>query len=172
MSSDALQGRLCRLRPYRIGDAEALCAVADDYLVARWMSRRFPNPYTRADADLWLSIAASKPDQSLVIEVDGVLAGGVGVEPLEGEREGTALFGYWLGRAYWGRGIGTDAARMVSDHALASGLRRLEASVFAQNVASARVLEKSGFALEARLRAWYLDREGRVCDALLFARLA
>ncbi len=101
------------------------------------------------------------------------MAGGIGVEPFGGERSGAAAFGYWLGRRYWGRGIGTDAARMLSDHALASGkLRRLEAAVFAQNVASERVLEKCGFALEARLRNHYVDRQGEACDALLFARLA
>jgi ribosomal-protein-alanine N-acetyltransferase len=61
---------------------------------------------------------------------------------------------------------------MLSDNALRNGgLRRLEARVFTENVASARVLEKSGFALEGVLREHYLDRSGNVCDALQFARL-
>lgn len=78
-----------------------------------------------------------------------------------------------MGAAYWGRGIGTDAASILSNEALASGaLRRLEARVFAPNVASARVLEKCGFQLEGRLRAFYVDREDRVCDALAYGRVA
>ena len=86
------------------------------------------------------------PGRYYAIEVDGIVAGGIGVEPYRGERIGAAAFGYWLGQAYWGRGIGTDAARTLSDDALANGsLRRLEARVFAPNVASARVLEKCGF---------------------------
>jgi RimJ/RimL family protein N-acetyltransferase len=34
------------------------------------------------------------------------------------------------------------------------------------------VLEKCGFTLEGTLRAYYLDRDDRVCDGLMFARLA
>jgi RimJ/RimL family protein N-acetyltransferase len=108
---------------------------------------------------------------NLAIEVEGAIAGGIAVEPREDERSGTALFGYWLGRSYWGRGIATEAARLLSDFALQSGgLRRLEATVFAPNTASARVLEKCGFTLEGRSREMYLDRGGAVCDGLLFGR--
>jgi [ribosomal protein S5]-alanine N-acetyltransferase len=174
MSETVLKGRLCRLRPYRVGDAPAMCAVADDLLVARWMTRAFPYPYTQRDADYWIALATSASHRArhYAIEVAGILAGGIGVEPYGGERSGTAAFGYWLGRAYWGRGVATDAARMLSDYVLGDGtLRRLEARVFAPNVASARVLEKCGFKLEGRLRAFYLDRDDNVCDALVFARL-
>jgi [ribosomal protein S5]-alanine N-acetyltransferase len=174
VSRVTLEGRLCRLRPYRNDDARAICAVADHFLVARWMTRAFPHPYTRRDADRWIAIATSDArGRYYAIEVDGIVAGGIGVEPFGGERSGTAAFGYWLGQRYWGRGIGTDAARTLSDDALANGgLRRLEARVFAQNLASARVLEKCGFELEGTLRAFYLDRDDNVCDALAYARLA
>jgi RimJ/RimL family protein N-acetyltransferase len=169
-----LQGRLCRLRPYRTGDAGAICAVADDFMVARWMTRAFPHPYTRRDAERWIALATSDGrGRYYAIEVEGTIAGGIGVEPYGGERTGVAAFGYWLGRAYWGRGIGTDAAQVLSDGALRSGdLRRLEARLFAQNVASARVLEKCGFHLEGRLGGYYVDRDENVCDALTYARLA
>jgi [ribosomal protein S5]-alanine N-acetyltransferase len=143
-------------------------------MVARWMTRAFPHPYTQWDADRWITFATSDTrGRYYAIEVGGIVAGGIGVEPYRGERTGTAAFGYWLGRAYWGRGIGTDAARTLADDALANGsLRRLEARVFAPNAASARVLEKCGFQLEATLRAFYVDRDENVCDALMFARLA
>ncbi|HEY6325177.1 MAG TPA: GNAT family N-acetyltransferase [Candidatus Cybelea sp.] len=166
-----LFGQLCRLRLYRADEADALCSVADDLMVARWMTRRFPHPYTRADADEWIPISRSAA-LSFAIEVDGSLAGGIGVERLGGERSGSGLFGYWLGRDYWGHGIGTDAARTLSDYALGDGgLRRIEATVFAPNVASARVLEKCGFVLEATLPAYYVDRNDAVCDGLLYGRV-
>jgi RimJ/RimL family protein N-acetyltransferase len=167
-----VNGELCRLRPYRSGDASAICAVADDFEVVRWMTRRFPHPYALRDAEEWIAFAmADARKQILAIEVDDAIAGGIAVVPLEGERTGTALFGYWLGRAYWGRGIATEAARMLSDFALQSGdLRRLEATVFAPNVASAKVLEKCGFTLEGRSAQLYLNRCGTVCDGLLFGR--
>jgi [ribosomal protein S5]-alanine N-acetyltransferase len=167
-----LFGKLCRLRAYRADEADALRAVADDFLVARWMTRNFPHPYTPADADEWIATVKNRPTEHFAIDLDGTLAGGIGINPLDGERGGTALFGYWLGRRFWGRGIATDAARTLSDHVLANGtLRRLEATVFAPNTASARVLEKSGFRLEARLAHYYLDREGCACDGLMYGRV-
>lgn len=169
-----IEGRLCRLRPYRTQDALAICSLADDFMVSRWMTQSFPYPYTRRDADEWIELTTNDSREGhFAIEVDGLLAGGVGYDPRYGEHAGTATFGYWLGRAYWGRGIGTDAARALSDYALTiGGLRRLEASVFAQNVASVNVLEKCGFRLEGVLPRLYVDREGAVCDAMLFGRLA
>ena len=50
------------------------------------------------------------------------------------------------------------------------GVHRISAWLVADNVASARVLEKNGFQLEGRLR----DKEmykGRYWDVLMYARL-
>lgn len=137
------------------------------------MTQRFPHPYTMRDAQEWVTHAVAETDNTyLVIEVDGALAGGLGIELLGSERNGVAMFGYWLGRSYWGRGIATEAAKMLADHALTmGGLRRLEASVFVENLASIRVLEKCGFTLEGRLRSLYVDRDGAVSDAFLYAKL-
>ena len=56
-----------------------------------------------------------------------------------------ALQGYWVARAFWGRGIASEACAAVIDIARALGLRQLEASHFIDNPASARVLDKLGF---------------------------
>lgn len=90
----------------------------------------------------------------------------------DGESRGVAVFGYWLGHAFWGTGLATEAARLLASHAFTvRDLRRLEAYVFAPNVASARVLEKAGFRRGAVLREGVMDREGIVMDAWLYARL-
>jgi RimJ/RimL family protein N-acetyltransferase len=169
-----IAGTLCRLRPYRVEDAAALRSIADDIAVARWMTAGFPHPYTLDDARWWVAKAsAESPPDSLVIEVDDELAGGIGITPRAGEHGGVAEFGYWLGPPYWRRGIATEAARLLAAHAFrARGLRRLEAHVFAPNIASARVLEKCGFVREAVLRQSYVERDGTVIDGLLYAKLA
>ena len=169
-----MAGALCRLRPYRLSDVEPLRGNADDPLVSRWMTAAFPSPYTLDDARTWIARAvADDAPEHFAVEAGGVFAGGIGIMPMHGEHRGVATFGYWLGRAHWGRGIATDAARTLARYGLGQGgLRRLEAMVFAPNVASARVLEKCGFSLEGRLRDAYVQRDGAICDGLLYARLA
>lgn len=166
-----LIGKRCLLRPYRMADAEPLAAIANDELVTRWMTRRFPYPYTLADATAWL--ARQNPAETFAVEVGGRLAGGVGIRSDDGECAGVAEFGYWLGRAFWGRGIATEAAGLAADYVFAAfRLRRLEAHVFGRNAASAHVLEKCGFIREATLRRRLVDRDGNVDDCYLYARLA
>jgi RimJ/RimL family protein N-acetyltransferase len=72
-----------------------------------------------------------------------VLAGGdVAGNVVSFERSGEREIGYWLGRAFWGRGIATSALRAF----LGVETRRpLTAHVAVHNVASRRVLEKCGF---------------------------
>ena len=68
-------------------------------------------------------------------------------------------------------GIASEALRLISSYAFESfDLDRLQANVFEWNPASSRVLEKSGYALEARIhRSVYKD--GQLIDGLLYARL-
>jgi len=57
--------------------------------------------------------------------------------------------GWRLGRAYWGRGLATEAARSVVAHARAGlGLRRLVSIHVVGNEASARVMVKLGMTLD------------------------
>lgn len=64
-----------------------------------------------------------------------------GVEELE--------IGYRIDPAYWNRGIATEAARAVRDHALNElRLPRIISLIHPDNVASRRVAEKNGMTLE------------------------
>lgn len=171
---NVLHGAQCVLRPYGADDVDALQAAGNHLEVVRWLTARFPYPYTRADAAAWVAIASVEvPTDTFVIEVGGAFAGCVGVQVHDGEKSGVAEFGYWIAPAFWNRGIATEAARLLVAHAFdARGLRRLEAHVFAPNLASARVLEKCGFTKEATLRRSVRDRDGNVLDSYLYAKLA
>ena len=84
----------------------------------------------------------------------------------------TGEIGYWLGEPWWGRGIMTNAVRLVSDHALGRlGMERIEAPVFEWNPASMRVLEKCGYEREATLRR-SIFKDGQLIDCMLYVRLA
>jgi RimJ/RimL family protein N-acetyltransferase len=82
----------------------------------------------------------------------------------------TATLGYWLGEEFWRRGIMTEAVSAVTDFCFDNfPLRRIAAEVFANNPASARVLEKSGFAFEGRLKN-NVVKDGEVLDSLVDAQ--
>ena len=64
------------------------------------------------------------------------------------KEECIAELGLVIGRAYWGKGIGTSAANLVIDYAFKIlGLLEIQAEVLQYNTASMRLLEKVGFHL-------------------------
>jgi ribosomal-protein-alanine N-acetyltransferase len=169
----SLAGRVCRLRQWLGSDAEALVPLANDPYIARYLSHIFPQPYTRADADRWIKEQNSSelPGQ-FAIDVGGQLAGGIGFIIGTRERVGTATIGYWLGRRYWGQGVMSDAVALATQWAFDTlRVRRVWANVMGPNIASARVLEKAGYALEGKLQSAICDRRGIIHDELIFARM-
>lgn len=162
------------LRPWRRGDQEALAREADDVEVWRWVRDRFPHPYTVADAERWIEFAIAQPGptRNFAIVHGEAPIGGVGLQVMEDVQRCTAEVGYWLGRAWWGRGFASEAVRRIVPYAFETfdALTRLEAHVFDSNAASVRVLEKAGFELEARLRCAVV-KQGVVQDDLVFALL-
>ena len=73
-----------------------------------------------------------------------------------------------IGQPHAGRGHATAAARAMVAHAFDElKLHRVEAACVPSNLASRRVLEKSGFVLEGQARA-YLKINGAWADHLLF----
>jgi RimJ/RimL family protein N-acetyltransferase len=160
----------CSLRPWRAGDEASLGRHADNRRVSRNLRDHFPFPYTPADADAWIVRASAEtPVTNFAIVVDGAAVGGVGLRLGADVFRRSAEVGYWLGEAYWGRGIATEALRAVTDYALASfDVCRLEAGVFEWNPASMRVLEKAGYALEGRRRC-SVTKDGCTIDWLWYA---
>lgn len=161
----------CRLRPWRADDAAALVPLADDAEVSRGLADRFPYPYTDEDARTFLRMAIARPREFFAVEVDGALAGGFGIRPGEDVYRLSATLGYWLGRAFWGRGLMSAALGGYTRYAFrAFGYQRLQAMVNVNNPASARVLQKCGYALEGTLRRAAYKR-GALVDVWIYARL-
>ena len=83
-----------------------------------------------------------------------------------------AVIGYELAMSHWGQGLGSEATRAVVAHGHDDlDLFRLEAEVFAGNLASAGVLLKAGFRREGTQRSRILH-QGERRDLWLFGRLA
>ncbi len=76
---------------------------------------------------------------------DGTIIGQGGIVPIAFNGPEYEL-GYRLGRAHWGQGFATEIARLSADYAFNTvGLDRLVAVSYPDNIASRRVLEKTGF---------------------------
>ncbi|MBV9010323.1 MAG: GNAT family N-acetyltransferase [Verrucomicrobia bacterium] len=86
----------------------------------------------------WAKILASETGLTKTIIVNGQTAGHIVSFIRDGERE----IGYWLDRAFWGRGIATQA---LSAFLQMEKRRPLHAGVAKHNSASMRVLQKCGF---------------------------
>ncbi len=161
------------VRPWRAADLKALVRYANNRKIWLNLRDRFPHPFTAADARTWFAIrgADTGSPRNFAIEFEGAAVGGIGMEFFDDVHRLTAEIGYWLGEPFWGRGFATIALRAVTGYAFATfDLRRIQATVYEWNPASARVLEKAGYQLEGRLRN-HVVKEGRVGDVLMYAKL-
>jgi [ribosomal protein S5]-alanine N-acetyltransferase len=160
----------CLLRPLVPADAESLARHANDREVWRNLRDAFPHPYSVEDARGYIAMSAGRtPQTSFGIVVDGEAAGGVSLRPGADVERASAEIGYWLGRAFRGRGVVTDAVRAATRYAFATlGMHRVWAVPFEHNAASCRVLEKAGYVLEGRMRRSAI-KEGVVMDQWLWA---
>ena len=106
---------------------------------------------------------------SFAIVNDGAPIGAMRVAPNESGTAGD--IGLWIGLPFQGRGLGTEAVRLVSAIGFDElRLHRLEARVFVGNTASRRIFEKNGFTLEGTLRHATLKR-GRYLDEWILGRV-
>ena len=98
----------------------------------------FPSRDREAFMAHWAKIMANANVMNRTILFDGQVAGNIASFEMEGERE----IGYWLGREFWGKGIASESLKQF----LGQEMRRpLFAHVVKHNIASQRVLKKSGF---------------------------
>lgn len=136
------------LRPLAPGDAAPLRAYASDWHIAR-MLIGMPHPYPDGEAERFIaSFVHEDPTETRRVFAVTRRGAFIGMLSLlsDGEPSDVAL-GYWIGRAHWGRGYATEAlVALIEAYVFgALGIGRIEAGVFSDNPASARVLMKLGF---------------------------
>lgn len=151
-----------RLVPISAGDVADVAAIADDWLVVR-EAPTMPYPYDFDTARRWISDAVRGrlrgTDHVFILRRrdDDRCVGAVGLQTAQA----TAEIGYWLGREFWGAGYATEGVAAVLAFARDKLLvRRIEARVFVENSASARVLEKLGFERLRIERHYFANRGG------------
>jgi [ribosomal protein S5]-alanine N-acetyltransferase len=102
---------------------------------------------------------------------DNVLLGGLTLANIRRGCAQAGNLGYWMGAAFSRQGYMTAAVKLVVPFAFETlRLHRVEAACIPANVASIRLLEKTGFRREGFARE-YLCIDGAWQDHLLYARL-
>lgn len=125
------------LRAFRESDFDAFHAIVSDFDVVK-MTSSWPFPAEEEFTRMRMNTPEAKSGVVKVIEVDGTLAGVVGIVNSD--------VGYHIGKDFWGRGIMTKALKLrIAEEFLKPEVDGIKACVWHDNPASGRVLEKAGF---------------------------
>jgi RimJ/RimL family protein N-acetyltransferase len=169
-----IRSKRLQLRPVQESDLPDLLLINGDDEVTRYLP--YATWQSLADGRAWLERMHGLRERTGLLQLvidDPNAAKAIGTCLLFGHDEASARaeLGYVLGRAYWGKGLMQEALTALIDTAFADlGLRRLEAEVDADNMASARLLLGLGFQVEGRSRQRWVSK-GRTYDTTMFGLL-
>ena len=164
-----LHGNGFKLRGWKEEDAVLLQKHADNTNISDYLFDRFPSPYTIDEAVNWIKLKLNQsPLTNFVIDVNGDLAGVIGIDQRDDIYRKSPLLGYWLRQDYWGKGIMTEAVKLVTAYAFANlDIVRLQAGVLSNNPRSMRVLQKAGFIKEGVLKN-NIFKKGLILDEHIY----
>ena len=137
-------------------DLDALWALYGNPHVIKYIPDA-PQTYAEAREELkWHMNGHPKhPELGLwatILKETGVFIGRCGLLPCTIEGRYEVEVAYAIAEEYWGQGLATEAARGILQHAFGKlNLPRLICLVDPDNIASQRVAEKIGMALERRV---------------------
>jgi [ribosomal protein S5]-alanine N-acetyltransferase len=157
------------LRKWQATDISSLVKHANDFEVSRFLTDKFPNPYTHEDGLKFLEIATNPANHIFAIDIGGEAVGGMGIHLQTDVMRKNAEVGFWLGREHWGKGIASKHLPELIDYAFSkTDIARLYARTYGNNTGSQKVLEKTGFVLEAHLKDTIYKNEVFL-DELIYA---
>lgn len=145
------------LRPSTADDRDDLFALEQDAEVMRFLNGGEPTPLdgVDADADFLMPRGGEAGIWVAVEKLSGAFAGWFS---LWDYGDGVAELGYRLRRAVWGRGYGSEGAKVLVDTGFSQlGFTRIIANTMAVNRASRRVMEKAGLAFVRTVHADWPD---------------
>lgn len=153
------------VRPLTEKDAAAIARYANNEKIAVNLRDGFPHPYTLEHAEMFISKMALKdPPMIFAIEYQDEFCGVIGLSGQEDVYRMTSEIGYWIAEPFWGKGIASEAVRLLTAYGLDElGFVRIHTGVFEYNRASMRVLEKNGYTLDGIFRK-SVFKQGRIWD--------
>jgi RimJ/RimL family protein N-acetyltransferase len=171
MTNPFLVGAGVYLRPLDRADAPAFVTWLNDPEVTRFLLAY--QPMTLRAEEEFIDKAGQGDDVILgiVLREGDRLIGGTGLHQID-QRCRRAAFGILIGdKGAWGKGYGTEAARLMVAHAFETlNLNRVWLHVYEYNPRGLRSYEKLGFRREGVLRQDTF-RDGRYWDTIAMAIL-
>lgn len=177
-----LEGERAVLRPFTPADIEAMGPILADPDVIRLTgsahtSAEVAEMSARPELDdrtrTWYATRADQPDRLDLALVDRATDACVGEAVLNewSPEDRSANLRILIGPAGRDRGLGSEAVRLLVDHAFAAtDLERVSLEVLASNPRARRVYERAGFVEEGRLRAAFRF-DGEPVDVIVMAAL-
>jgi RimJ/RimL family protein N-acetyltransferase len=155
MNGPVIEGKLVRLRPPRIEDAEVMMAWFEDLEVTHFLELRHP-PSLEAEKE-WVDKVAKDPNHiQWVIELEGAPVGTTSIVQIDW-KNGFGTTGTVIGdKAVWGKGFGRELMQLRTEYAFTQlPLRKLKSGYIEGNVASAKAQAAAGYREVGR---WQRDR--------------
>ena len=158
------------LRPWNINDLDSLVKYANNEKIAKFMTNKFPHPYTMDHGREFIEFATNEsPANIMAIEIGGEASGGIGIHIQPDIYCRNAELGYWLGEPFWGEGVITAAIKQMVAYGFQNWeLQRIYARPFGTNKGSQRALEKAGFELEGTFEKT-IYKQGEYLDELIYS---
>jgi RimJ/RimL family protein N-acetyltransferase len=164
------------LRPYRLGDAEALYAavIESRERLAAWLPWAAHYTSVAVARDFCQRTAANRLLRTdlpygIFAAHDGAFLGGTGLHRFDWQAR-TFEIGYWLRQSAEGHGYVGEAVRLLATMAFTNlAAQRVQIVCDARNERSRRAAERAGFVLEGRLRNDRIGADGHPRDTLVFA---
>lgn len=152
------------LRRFVLDDAEKVAAICNTEEV--WKNTlALPHPYTVECGKKWIQNHDKNfsdnryYDFAITDKTTGELYGCMGMAVDTNSNMGE--LGYWVGPAYWNKGIATEAARAMIEYGFKiKKFHKINATHYLYNPASGRVMEKAGMEKEGvrKSHVWKIDR--------------
>ncbi len=158
-------GKKIDLRELDWADRHRLAELMNNKKIWNNIRDYIPYPYSVSDAEYFINLVEKDiANKVFAIEFENEFCGVVSLTLKKDIYRKSAEIGYWMGEPFWGKGIMSEAVRLMIKHGFEEfDLIRIFARVFENNTASMRVLEKNGFKKEGVFKK-ALVKNGKILD--------
>ena len=151
------EGEEIMIRKLKLSDADGVFRNVKDTEDTPWLESNIQH-YTKNNAVKFIRTTHRDIRNKkcfafgIALKLDNKIIGCIGLSSISSKNKNSEI-GYWLGKKYWGKGLGRDAIKLIVKFGFEQlKLHRIYGIISKENIASQKVLEKCGFKLEGELK--------------------